>query len=156
MYGILLSCLGWCSQLLLGIVRQTTKTNMQHCWSFTCCFSCSLGSRVYLSKSFDRVWHAGLLHRLQSCGISVQIFGHISSFLSNRCLWVVLDGKSSQEYSVNAVVPEGSILGSAVCKDLWQPVYQFGCPKSEPKKIEQYSTQIFIFFTKEIISLSFV
>ena len=42
--GILLLCLGWCPYLLLGIVRQATKTNMQDCWSFTCCFSQTLGS----------------------------------------------------------------------------------------------------------------
>ena len=35
----------------------------------------------------------------------------ISSFLSTRWLWVVLDGKSSQEYPVNAGVPQGFILG---------------------------------------------
>ena len=64
-----------------------------------------------ISKAFDRVWHAGLLHKLKSYGISGQIFGLISSFLSNRRLRVVLDGKSSQEYPVNAVVPQGSILG---------------------------------------------
>ena len=40
-----------------------------------------------------------------------QIFGPISSFLSDRQLQVVLDGKSSQEYPVNAGVPQGSILG---------------------------------------------
>ena len=33
------------------------------------------------------------------------------SFLSNRQLWVVVDGKCSQEYPVNAGVPQGSILG---------------------------------------------
>ena len=64
-----------------------------------------------ISKAFDRVWHASLLHKLKSYGISGQIFGLISSFLSNRQLWVVLDGKSSQEYPVNAGVPQGSILG---------------------------------------------
>ena len=64
-----------------------------------------------ISKVFDRVWHAGLLHKLKSCGISGQIFGLISSFLSNRQLQVVLDRKSSQEYPVNAGVPQGSILG---------------------------------------------
>ena len=64
-----------------------------------------------ISKAFDRVWHAGLLHKLKSYGISGQIFGLISSFLSNRQLRVVLDGKSSQEYPVNAGVPQGSILG---------------------------------------------
>ena len=63
------------------------------------------------SKAFNRVWHAGLLHKLKSYGISGHIFGLISSFLSNRRLQVVLDGKSSQEYPVNAGVPQGSILG---------------------------------------------
>ena len=57
------------------------------------------------------VWHAGLLHKTKSYGISGQIFGLISSLLSNRRLLVVLGGKSSQEYSVNAGVPQGSILG---------------------------------------------
>ena len=64
-----------------------------------------------MSKAFDMVWHAGLLHNLKSYGISGQIFRLISSFLSNRRLRVVLDGKSSQEYPVNAGVPQGSILG---------------------------------------------
>ena len=64
-----------------------------------------------ISKAFDRVWHAGFLHKLKSYGISGQIFSLISSFLSNRRLRVVLDGKSSQQYPVNAGVPQGSILG---------------------------------------------
>ena len=63
-----------------------------------------------ISKVFGRVWHAGLLHKLKSYGISGQIFGLISSFLSNRRLRVVLNGKSSQKYPVNAGVPQSSIL----------------------------------------------
>ena len=62
-------------------------------------------------KDFDRVWHTGLLHKLKSYGTSGQIFGLISSFLSDMWLRVVLDGKSSQDYPVNAGVPQGSILG---------------------------------------------
>ena len=50
-----------------------------------------------ISRSFDRVWHAVVLHKRKSYGISGQIFGLISSFLSNRRLRAVLDGKSSQE-----------------------------------------------------------
>ena len=58
-----------------------------------------------IPKAFDRVWHAGLLHKLKFYGISGKIFSLISSFLSNK------DGKSSQEYPVNVGVPQGSILG---------------------------------------------
>ena len=39
-----------------------------------------------ISKAFDRVWHAGLLHKRKSYGTSGQIFDLISSFLSNRRL----------------------------------------------------------------------
>ena len=39
-----------------------------------------------ISKALDRVWHAGLLHKLKAYEISDQIFGRISSFLSNRQL----------------------------------------------------------------------
>ena len=42
------------------------------------------------------------------------MFVLISSFLSNRRLRVVLDGKSSQEYPVNAGIPQGSVLGSTL------------------------------------------
>ena len=66
-----------------------------------------------ISNAFNRVWHAGLLHKLKSDGILGQIFDLISSFLSNKQLWVVLDGKFSQEYPINAGVPQGSIIGSA-------------------------------------------
>ena len=52
-----------------------------------------------ISKAFNRVWHAGLLLKRKSCGISGQIFDLISSFLLFlRRLRVVLDGKSPQEY----------------------------------------------------------
>ena len=40
-----------------------------------------------ISKAFiDRAWNTGLLHKLRSYGISDQMFGLISSFLSNRRL----------------------------------------------------------------------
>ena len=48
-----------------------------------------------ISKAFDRVWHAGLLHKLKSYGVSDLIFDLISSFLSNSQVWMVLGGKSS-------------------------------------------------------------
>ena len=67
-----------------------------------------------ICKTFDRVWHASLLHKLKSYGLSGQILSLISSFLSNRRLRVVLGGESSQEYPVNVGVPQGSILGPKI------------------------------------------
>ena len=37
-----------------------------------------------ISKAFDRVWHAGLLHKRKSYGISGHILGLFLLFLSNR------------------------------------------------------------------------
>ena len=62
-----------------------------------------------ISKTFNRVWCGGLLHKHKSYEILGQIFGLTSSFLGNWRLWVVLDGKSSQEYPVYAG-SQGSIL----------------------------------------------
>ena len=59
----------------------------------------------------DSACCAVLFHKLKPDGVSGQIFGLILSFLSNRRLRVVLDGKFSQEYPVNAGFPQGSILG---------------------------------------------
>ena len=39
---------------------------------------------IDISKAFDRVWHAGFFHKSKSYGISGQVFGLFSSFLSNR------------------------------------------------------------------------
>ena len=46
MYGILLSRLGCCPQLLLEIFRQAAKMDMQDSWFFTCCFPWTLGSSL--------------------------------------------------------------------------------------------------------------
>ena len=58
-----------------------------------------------ISKAFDMVV------KLKSYGNPGQIFRPISFFLSNRQCRVVLDRKSSQEYPVNAGVPQDFILG---------------------------------------------
>ena len=54
--------------------------------------------------ALDRVLHAGLLHKLKTFEISVQVFGLIFSFLSNGFGWFWI-GSCLQEYPVNAGVP---------------------------------------------------
>ena len=69
---------------------------MINCRSFYNCVFLQLQSFYNCIKVFDKVWHAGLLHKLKSHGISGQMFSLISSILTNRQLQMVLNGKSSQ------------------------------------------------------------
>ena len=67
-----------------------------------------------ISKAFDRVCHSVLLHKLKSYGISGQVFGLTSSFLSNAQFWVVLQVKILQKYPVYSGAPPGSIFGPTI------------------------------------------
>ena len=72
-------------------------------------FSCMVF--LDISKAFDRVWHAGLLHKLEQHGISGDLLRWIYSYLSNRTQSVVLNSVTSTAKSTSAGVPQGSVLG---------------------------------------------
>ena len=63
-----------------------------------------------ISKVFDRVWHKGLLYKLKSIGIDNTVLKWFESYLSNRRQQVVINGETSDTKSINAGVPQGSIL----------------------------------------------
>ena len=64
-----------------------------------------------ISKAFDRVWHKGLLFKLQSVGISGSLLQWFTDYLHNRKQSVVIPGVSSNWSTVVVGVPQGSILG---------------------------------------------
>ena len=64
-----------------------------------------------ISKAFDRVWHAGLFHKLRSVGISGELLKWFSSYLFGRKQRVVVQGIESQRNYIKAGVPQGSIIG---------------------------------------------
>ena len=64
-----------------------------------------------VSKAFDKVWHPGLLFKLQQLGITGKLLSWFESYLTNRRQKVVVGGKSSNISALNAGVPQGSILG---------------------------------------------
>ena len=63
-----------------------------------------------ISKAFDKVWHKGIIFKLQQNGISGKLLRVLSDFLKDRKQRVILNGQFSSWTSVNAGVPQGSIL----------------------------------------------
>ena len=63
-----------------------------------------------ISKAFDKVWHDGLIFKLQENGISDNLLKVLKHFLTNRKQRVVLNGQSSSWTNVKAGVPQGFIL----------------------------------------------
>ena len=64
-----------------------------------------------ISKAFDKVWHPGLIFKLEQNGISGKLLRLIKDFLSNRKQRVVLNGQCFSWMDVQAGVHQGSILG---------------------------------------------
>ena len=64
-----------------------------------------------ISKAFDKVWHRGLLFKLRQNGIKGNLLAWISNYLSSRKQSVQINSATSSLISVNAGVPQGSVLG---------------------------------------------
>lgn len=64
-----------------------------------------------ISRAFDRVWHAGLLHKLRVAGICGNLLDWLSDYLRDRQQRVCIDGQFSEWTRLLAGVPQGSVLG---------------------------------------------
>ena len=63
-----------------------------------------------VSKAFDRVWHKGLLAKLPMFGLHHTLINWIGNFLSDRSIAVRVAGFLSNLHSINAGVPQGSVI----------------------------------------------
>ena len=64
-----------------------------------------------ISKAFDKVWHKGLLFKLESIRIKYLIIKWLDKYLSNRRQRVVINGKSVSWKTINADVQQGLVPG---------------------------------------------
>jgi len=64
-----------------------------------------------VSKAFDKVWHNGLLYKLQKAGIRGNLLTWFQNYLTHRTQRVVIKGQHSSWGEIEAGVPQGSVLG---------------------------------------------
>ena len=64
-----------------------------------------------VSSAFDKVWHNGLISKLQQIGVKDDFLQTIMSYLDGRKQVVVIDGIKSDTLEITAGVPQGSRLG---------------------------------------------
>jgi len=64
-----------------------------------------------VSKAFDKVWHDGLLYKLNKIGISGNLLLWFKNYLCKRQQRVSIRTQSSEWGHVQAGVPQGSVLG---------------------------------------------
>ena len=63
-----------------------------------------------ISKAFDKVWHDGLIFKLEQNGTSGDLLKLFQNYLSNRKQRVVQNGSYSDYSSIESGVPQGSVL----------------------------------------------
>ena len=64
-----------------------------------------------ISKAFDRIWHQGLLYKLNQNGILGNLLETLTDFLKDPKQRVILNGQKFSWENVEDGVSEGSILG---------------------------------------------
>ena len=69
------------------------------------------GCFLDISAAFDKVWHKGLIAKLEQIGIADNFLSLFKSYLSDRRQCTVIDGVKSNLLEIKAGVPQGSRLG---------------------------------------------
>ena len=59
-----------------------------------------------ISKAFDRIWHKGLLRKLESIVIRGSLLSWVKNYLSERKKRVVINNSTSSWRDINAGVPQ--------------------------------------------------
>ena len=86
----------WQSGFIPGHSTVTHLVEMYH----HLCEAVSAGKEVRIvfcdiSRAFDRVWHEGLLFKLEKCGISNKLLAWLKNYLQDRYQRVVINGQMS-------------------------------------------------------------
>ena len=96
-----------------------------------------------ISKAFNKVWHEGLLYKLESIGISGNLLNLFCSFLNDRYQRVVINNcQPSDSAPILAGVSQGYILGP-----LLFPIYINDLPDKLNSLVKLFADDTSLFST---------
>ena len=99
-----------------------------------------------ISKAFDRVWHRGLIFKLRQLGIDGPLLQWFKNYLSNRQQSVIIRTARSKTKSINAGVPQGSVLGPLLflvdVNDISDNLLSISCLFADDTSLAYTATQI--------------
>lgn len=118
-------------------VVQHTKTNFKN--------KKSTGMIILdIEKAFDSIWHKGLLHKLYTMNIPINLIKIIQSFLLNRSFYVKINKESSTVHNIPAGVPQGSSLSPVLYN-----LYISDFPSSTNTELALFADDTAIFHSHE-------
>ena len=101
------------SSLQSGFKQGDSTVNQLTFLNNTVCQALDIGKEVHFvfKKAFDRVWLAGLIHKLKAAGVQGERLKWFTNYLAERKQRVILPGVTSDWTYILDGVPQGSILG---------------------------------------------
>ena len=69
------------------------------------------GTFLDISKTFNKVWHDGLIFKLKTYGVEGNLLKLLENYLTDRQQRVALNGRTSSSQNIYAGVPQGSVFG---------------------------------------------
>ena len=102
-----------------------------------------------MGKAFDSVWHEGLIYKLKTIGVFINLLILFQSFLNNRYQRVLLNGQNSHCELIKAGIPQGSILGPLLFL-----IYINDLPNNLISNVKLFADDISVFSTVNDINVS--
>lgn len=102
-----------------------------------------------IEKAFDKVWHAGLIHKMHEMGYSLSLIKLIQSYLRNRKFRVKINETTSTWRSITAGVPQSSLISPLLFN-----IFIADIPKPEGTDISLYADDLLILTTDRNINFA--